>query len=107
MRRNRVLAAEEEDHDPLAHAGGRIGRQVFQDVITDQFLDVPVLRIGFGDDVARVFLHQGLARGKHLRANQIEGRARQEPGQDAAGTRFVNRVRVDNYVAEFFRHKGD
>ena len=41
-----VLAAEEEHHGPLAHAGDGIGREVFLHVIADELLDLVVLRIG-------------------------------------------------------------
>ena len=54
----------------------RIRREVFLHVVADQLLDFPVLGIGFGDNIAGVFIDQRLAGGEHLRADEIERSAR-------------------------------
>ncbi len=86
-------------------SGFWIGRKIFEDVLLEQFLDFTVVSVVSGNDGFRVFLHQFRAGSKHPHPDQIKAGAGDETRENAAGARFVKRIRRDDDISKLFRHK--
>ena len=101
---DRVLALEQKHHDAAAAPGLGIRQEVLENVTVNQLLDAAVLRVIGGDDRLRVLLHKLGAGREHARGRQFETGARDEPGQDSARARLVQRVGRDDDVSELLSH---
>ena len=101
-----VFTLKHEHHDPAPPFGFWIGREVLEDIIADQLLNSPVLRVVCRDDDLRVFLHQFRAGREHSGGCQFQAGAADQSGEDATRARFVQGIRRDDDVGEFLRHNG-
>src|SRR5262249_670222 len=103
---NSVIPLKQQHHHAPPPTGFGIRGEILKNIIVNEFLNLPVLRVVRRNGLLRVLGYQVLAGCKHAGTNQFQPRSCDETTKDSPSARLVERIWSDYDVRELLRHSG-